>query len=56
MKEIYIIETSTQPGFWEVTDKKGYMDKKVAIDIALNIMEASNKRIAARVTTIEIVK
>ena len=56
MKEIYIVETSTQPGFWELSNTTGYANKKDAIDAALGIMEASKGRIAARVKTLKIIK
>lgn len=38
MKEIYIVETSTQPGFWEVSNQVAYVDKKDALKTALKIM------------------
>ena len=56
MNEIYIVETSTQPGFWEISGKFAYKDKKSAVDTALGIMQVSEGRIAARVTTLNIVK
>lgn len=55
MNEIYIVETSTQPGFWEISGKFAYTDEKSAIDTALSIIQVSEGRIVARVTTLNIV-
>ena len=53
---VYIVEMSTSPGIWEVCDKTAYVNEKTANDVALKLMEVSNKKIMARVTKLKLVK
>lgn len=51
---VYIVEMSTSPGVWEVCDKIAYTNEKTANEVALRLMEISNKKIASRVTALKI--
>lgn len=55
MEKVYIVETSTEPGVW-FTNSLAYAREEKATDVALKIINDSNKKIFARVSELKIVK
>ncbi len=55
MNKVFIVETCLTPGYWD-HNSKVYLSEEKANDVALKIMDASNKKILARVTELNVVK
>ena len=55
MEEVYVIERLITDGIWELFANIFYTDKKEALDVCKDIMEARpmNKEVILRVTTLK---
>ena len=55
MDKVFIIETCSTPGLW-ITNSLVYAHEEKAIDVALKIMDDSDKKVLARVKELKVVK
>lgn len=55
MDKVFIVETCLTPGLW-IPNSLAYVREEKATDVALKIMDDSNKKVLARVKELKIVK
>jgi len=54
-EHLFMVETSTEPGIW-LANELVYVHEKKATEVALKIMDSSNKRVLARVKELKVVR
>lgn len=52
---LFMVETSTEPGIW-LANELVYAHEKKATEVALKVMDSSNKRVLARVKKLKVVR
>lgn len=55
MDKVFIVETCLTPGIW-IPNYLGYAREEKATDVALKIMDDSDKKVLARVKELKVVK
>ena len=55
MDKVFIVETCLTPGMW-IHNSLVYVSEAKATDVALKIMDDSNKKVLARVKELQVIK